>query len=48
VKRGKPGTANVPQFFNVDVQQRQVTATESAGGIRTSKIERVERRLRDF
>jgi len=40
--RESAGTVNVPQFFSVDVQRALVTATESAGGTRTSKIERVE------
>jgi hypothetical protein len=40
--RESAGTVNVPQFFSVDVQQGLVTATENAGGTRTSKIERIE------
>lgn len=34
--------ANIPQFVSIDVQQGLVTATNESGGVRTSKIGRIE------
>ncbi len=40
--RASATAANIPQFVSVDVQQGLVTATDDSGGVRTSKIGRVE------